>query len=452
MKKIIKKVVFAKKCKPNKYRLVKCGEDTATYAELQKNILLNEIESSQPKTKRNKKADVNLDNDIVKQKFEESVVYESKKKKRKSIFTNLILLAINIALVVFIASALVKNAEDASLSALVNAQGSRLNFLWYALLFFIIYMLLDATIVSLLVKKTTGKFRPWLSFKSCANSRYYEAVTPLAVGGQPAQIVSLAKGGVSPGIATTIPLIKTTLINFVVVLIALANFVFVGPTIRFDNGFIDILCSLLKILAYIGIIINILYLTFMIIVANSKVIGRSLARGVIKVGYKLKIVKNYRESYNKIMRQVFEFQNSMEYLKKNFGFMVGSVLILIFQQLAFASVPFVVSIALSNIEFVNFGAVLLFWLQCVAKYYICYMAASFIPLPGGTGMNEIAFVILFVPIIGSNFIVWGFLAWRLFTYYATILQGICFVIADTIAAGVKKDKINYHKPNLADQK
>lgn len=381
-----------------------------------------------------------LDKNILKSKIESTVDFGAKRKRKKSVITNVVLLIINIFLVVIIASALIKNADDASLGTLFSTQGKRMYYLLYGVLLFLIYMLLDAIIFSILLKKTTGKFKPWLSYKTAVYGRYYESITPLAVGTQPAQILTLAKGGVSPGIATSIPIIKMTIGTSMVFLVAVLSFIFIGPTLTFQNGFWDILASLLKIIAYIGAFINALYLLLIIIVGNSKVVGRSIARTYIRIGYKLKIVKNYRKSYDKFMRQVFEYQDSMKYLRKNFGVLISSCVLTVLSILVYGSVTFVVSIALSSVEFATTGQAVLFWLQCILKYNICFMAASFIPLPGGTGMNEIAFVIIFAPVIGANFIVWGFLAWRLLTYYSTILQGIIFTIAGTIKVAIQKDK------------
>ena len=72
------------------------------------------------------------------------------------------------------------------------------------------------------------------------------------------------------------------------------------------------------------------------------------------------------------------------------------------------------------------------------KYYICYFASTYIPLPGGTGMMEIAFVILFSSIIGPNFVAWGFLIWRFASYYSTIVQGFIITLVDVFSSFFRK--------------
>ena len=224
-------------------------------------------------------------------------------------------------------------------------------------------------------------------------------------------------------------------------MLSLILFIFVVPKIEAPNSFLAILYGILKILAYIGVIFNSLYLAVMLIIASSKTLGRSLARNVVKLGYKLHLIKDYRTSYKKFMNQVAEYQNSIRYLKKHIWLLLSTLFTVLVEIIALASVPFVVCLAIGDITFASSADVWRFYIECLAKYYICYMASAYIPLPGGTGMMEISFVILFTSAIGSNFVVWGFLIWRLVSYYVVILQGFIQTIGDFIAGTIKKDKV-----------
>ena len=289
-----------------------------------------------------------------------------------------------------------------------------------------------------MLKTSTGKFRPFLSYRTSVVGKYYEAITPLSAGGQPAQVVYMAKRGVSAGVATSIPVVRATILNLVNILVALLMFIFVVPSVKAPNDLLGILFGLLKILSYIGLVFNTLYLLVMLIVANSKVFGRVLVRSIVKFGYRIRLVKSYRNSYKKFMGQVAEFQNSISYVKRNWWMLLSTILIMLLEIAAYASMPFVVSIALSDITFATWGELGAFWIETVALYYICFMASAYIPLPGGTGMMEFSFIILFTPIIGVQFVVYGFLIWRIVSYYLTIAQGFTLTIGDIVAAAIKK--------------
>ena len=392
-----------------------------------------------------------LNPEIVKEKLTEVATVTNKKQRKKSNITSIILLIVNIILVYFIASSLFKSADDASLSNLFYSQGSRLNYLWFGLLCFVGIMGAQTLLIFTILKVTTGKGRCWLSYRASATEKYYDAVTPLAAGGQPIQIVYLAKRGVSPGVATSVPLIRIMVINFVNCFIALMLFIFVLPGIEASNGLSAILYGLLEIIAYIGVAINLTFSTILVIISNSKTFGRSLARGLIKIGYKLKIVKDYKASYRKLLRQVAEYQNSMSYLKKHIGLLL-SVLGCTFMEMLFTTaIPLTVVLALTDIQVASFAEFMSIYLECWAKCYVCFMASSFIPLPGGTGMMELSFVIMFSDLIGSNFVVWGFLLWRFFSYYMMIIQGFILIIGELIQKVIhakrENKKLNINNEN-----
>lgn len=379
-----------------------------------------------------------ISEEVVKDKLEEVATKTAPGKRLKNTISSIILLVVNIVLVYLLASSLLKNSGVTSISSLIEVCGTRLNFLWGAVVCFVLVMLADTLFIGLILKTTTKKFRLGLSYKASAVGKYYEAITPFCAGGQPAQIVYLSKHKVAPGIATSVPIIRVTLINFATIFVSLFLFVFHVPNITGGNGFIDILIGILEILAYIGLIINTLYFIAVFIIANSKVVGRTLARTMVRVGYKLKIFKDYRSAYKKIINQVTEYRNSIDYLKRHWVALLFSIVLVLIEILALASIPFFVTLGLADISFVGFAGVFKFWAECLVMYYICYFASSYIPLPGGTGMMEIAFVILFSGSIGSSFVAWGFLLWRFASYYSTIIQGFILTIFDTIKGCFKR--------------
>lgn len=396
--------------------------------------------------------EVLLDESIVAAEFKKAEETQKPKSKKKNIIFSLVFLGINIILVSIIATSLIKSA-DASLIDVFSAQGKRLWWLALAFGFLAIMLLSDAAAFFILIKKTTGKFRPWLAYKTTSMGKYYESVTPLALGMQPGQIVELSRGGISAGVATSIPIMKMIIYNLMNVILALIFLIGVGMKIPSgaEKDLAYILLVIFKVFAYIGVIFSGSFIFIIMLIANSKIAGRSLARFVVRTGYKLRLVKNYRNAYNKLMNSVLEFQNSMSYFKKNKGTLLAVVGFTVLSLLAMASLPYAIIMALSNVTFSSFGEGLWFWLECVARFYICFLAASYIPLPGGTGMMEISFFVVFG---GSNFlwtnIVWGFLSWRIISYYLIIGQGIIMVIIDTTRTiiSARKNKRNKEKAKL----
>lgn len=417
--------------------------DSLVFSELndeEKEQLLAPIKVDLNAEGEGKVAEVALES-VVKEKIEDAVKLTEPKKRKKNIFVSVILLAINLVIVFFLAKSLFSSAEDASIINLIGSRGKALNYLWCVLGCFIVAMLADTCCLYALIKHTTGQRRPFLAYKAAAVGKYYEAVTPLSAGGQPAQLIYLAKRKISPGVATSIPIIRTTLLNLFTILVAIVSFLVFLPKLPTPNSFLSILTGILKILAYIGIVFNTFYLVTIMTIAFSRSFGRSLARTIVKVQYKLHLVKDYRKAYRKLINHVIEFQASLKYLKSDWRLLLSCMISIIVEVLAYASVPFFIVLALSGAPQVEGLNTFTFLFVSMAMYYVCFMASAYIPLPGGTGMMEISFVILFTPYIGMNFVAWGFLIWRLGTYYLSILQGIVIIIGDMIASVIKPKRV-----------
>lgn len=386
--------------------------------------------------------DAMIDESLAREKLSEAIETQKPKKKRKSIITNLIFLAINVCVLGFIISACLKETDGISIKEIIQTQGSRLWWLLGGVLLFFLMFFADAMIFFFLIRKSTGKSKFFTAYKVSAVGKYFDAITPFSVGGQPSQILNLTRSNISAGIATSIPIIKLIIYNIVYTVVLTLFFIFGIPFLPTGSSLNELLLILFKIFAAIGIIVTALTSVVFILVGSGKIVGRSLVRGIVKVGYAFKIVKDYRKSYNKIMRQVLEYQSSISYLNKHKGTLAICVAFCLLEVFAYFSIPFTVVMAFSNIELTNATAVFSLLCICITKFIICQMAAVVIPLPGGTGMMEFSFIAMFgvSSLIGSKYIVLGLLAWRFLTYYFPIIQGFTISTIDSISRVVKSKK------------
>ena len=77
------------------------------------------------------------------------------------------------------------------------------------------------------------------------------------------------------------------------------------------------------------------------------------------------------------------------------------------------------------------------WLNILVFSVIIELGSSIIPIPGGSGMNEISFTVIFGSIFPEGTVFWGLLVWRFMTYYLYILQGITIVVYDYVHGNKK---------------
>ena len=334
------------------------------------------------------------------------------------------MLLINIAFMVFIVNGLIKNVEGQNFFDYIKTQGSSLWWLIGAVVCYALYMFAQTIMFKALIKSTTGKSQWKLAYNVGITGKYYDNVTPFAVGGQPMQIVEFSKTGISPGVSTSLPLIKMIINGIVSTLLALLFFIVGLPKIAPTNSFYAFLFVIFEILGIIGLVITLFGNLIMILFSTGTLFTRSLIAWIVKMGYKLKIVKNYRLTLRKWLSQVNEYKASGRFLFKNKKLLLKMILYSCLESLSYACISFFVIMAFLDPFYLDTTKISVWFilLSCVIKYYICAMAGSYIPLPGATGLMEIAFIALYGEFVGDA-IVWALLAWRIVSYYFILIHG-----------------------------
>ena len=397
------------------------------------------------------KADIEISPEIAEEKLSEIISSQKPQKRKKSTIINLILLLVNIVFMVFIIRGLINNIGEQDFGEYIKKQGSRLWWLAGGIGCYVLYMFAQVIMFHALIKSLTGKSKWGLSYDVGITGKYYDNVTPFAVGGQPMQIVKLAGSGISPGSSTSIPLIKMIINSMTSTLLALVFFIFGLPKIAPTNSLFALLFVIFEILGIIGLVITILGVLFMVLLSMGNLFTRSLIAWIVKVGYKLKIVKNYRETLKKWLSQVSEYKSSTAYLIKNKKLLLKMILYSCLESLSYAGISFFVVMAFADANYLQTHTINAWFIlfTCVVKYYICSMAGSYIPLPGATGLMEIAFIALYGEFVGDA-IVWALLTWRIISYYLILLHGFVHEIIN-IAKSVSSKKSS-KKAMVSEQK
>ncbi len=385
----------------------------------QSNETIEEIDTSTIIEEVKDSTNLGVSEDYAEEKVKQVLESQTPKKKRKSTIISLCLLLVNLIFMIYIIKGLISNVGDNNILDVLKNQGSKLWWLAGGLGVYVIYILVQVLMYYILVRDIAGKKRFGLAYDVAIVGKYYDNVTPFAVGGQPMQILRLSKSGISAGISTSIPIIKMMFNSAVNMIIALLFFIFGVPKIPFSSPLNDLLLILLIIVGVIGLIITIIVVVFMFLIASGSLITRSFISNILRIGYKLKLVKNYRQSFQKMLNQVAEYKVSFNFMWKNKKTLLKILVLCVFECLSYAIMPYVIVQAFATNITMSAG---LFLVVCISQYYICFMASTVIPLPGGTGIMEIAFIFLFGIVVGDN-IVWALLAWRILSYYMIIVHG-----------------------------
>jgi len=280
-----------------------------------------------------------------------------------------------------------------------------------------LYYIIAGICYSILFKQTTGKFKFGLGLQLSIVGKYWDAITPFSSGGQFAQVAHGRKKGVS-GDKTTGVVVGKYMMNMIA-------FCLLGIVALFIP--IDTITSgkIIKILAAVGVGINVLLTLFIWIVSTNRKLCAIIVIGGIKLLKKMHIIKNYNRALYKSMRFIRQYQKAFKYFAKKPWVLISEVLLTALELLALNVVPFLIYLAFNP----NGGVSVI---TVFAMSFLCMFATSYIPIPGGSGMAEISFAAIFSTLFEPDVTFWGLIIWRIFTYYLVIVVGFVFTLIDPL--------------------
>lgn len=283
-------------------------------------------------------------------------------------------------------------------------------FLVFAFLLIIFYWILKAIVMKISVQKFKKDFTFQQALRLVIETNFFHAVTPFASGGQPYEIYSLKRSRLKMAEATNV-----SIQNFIVYQIAL---VFLGTTAVICNYFMHIFPSnsFLKYLVTLGFICNLVVIVALFIISFTKKMNKMIVNFVIRILNKVKLVKNKEKTIHKFETYLTEFNEGAKILvadKKNFCLMI---LYNFFALLAYYLIPLILLFGTGDYTSMNaFESV-------IASSYIM-MVGSFVPIPGGTGGSEYAFIVFYSTFITGPVLNAIMLLWRFITYYFGMIVG-----------------------------
>ncbi len=388
------------------------------------------------KTKEENKQEFDLisveaDDQDQKKRLDEIEQTVSKQGSKKKKILNWIFFATNIAVVIGI---LVYQLLKEEVKAPVDLKIFALPFL-VLIFFFLLNIFLDTFTISYLMKRNTGKWRPGLSYKTNVIGRYYDAVTPLSSGGQPFQISYLKNRDVPIHSAMSIPLTKMVFQQICWVLVALVCMIIALASSKY-NAFVSFA-------SVIGFILGSTMLLIVMFFSMSRKGARKVVVMILKLLQKMKILKNYEKYYVKIMKTVEDYQSIMRHFAKS----PKDFLVLFFSYLGRMMILYSIPYLVFSL-YKGFNGSLYF--DFLIMSVLIDLAASFFPLPGGTGMSELSFSTMFASYFSGGTFFWAFITWRFFSYYYYLIQGLCIISYD-MAYGNRKFKWTLRKETLVEE-
>ena len=326
-------------------------------------------------------------------------------KKSKTLINSLIVLILSILLVWYF----LKDNYMVSIEVLKSAN---LWWLFLAVLIYLIYFLLETLLLKKLVNIHKKDYSYLSAFKLYLMTKFFNGITPFSSGGQPLQLIEMKKEGVNYLDGTTVLIKHFIILQCSIVILSIFSLV-LNLIFRWavPSGF-------LNIILIIGFAINYFLLFIVIFLSYNINVCEKVCEFFINLCFKLKIIKNKDDNLEKIKKSCEDYQKSYKDLVNNRGYFYRLV-ILESSAIAFAfAVPFFIFKAI-GCSYNNFLAI---FALSVYKFLI----GSFVPIPGGTGGMEYAYVHLYEFVIPSKFLSVSLILWRVIDYYAPMIIGGIF--------------------------
>jgi len=332
-------------------------------------------------------------------------------------------LLLTVVVLVVIAVSEFNNNEEYPLSLVLSTWGQNWYYLVAAVCCVLLMLFLDGFRQASLLRGATGQWRIKLTSKSMILGRYFDNITPSAVGGQPYQIYYLHKHKVPAGVATSLPVVcffMQQLAFFVLVVVCFCVF---GTIV--DNPW-------LQVAIYFGSLCMIAMPFSIMVFAFIPKTAQKLLHGVFNLLHKIKIVKNPEALKYKFDSYVNDYSKSLKLIGCHKKTLIsGFVMALACWLLNFSTVYFIVLASGESLP----------WFYVIALMAYTNAASAFIPTPGGSGAME-GFFYLIVAVLDGGFRFWGMLLWRIITFYLPTMIGLGVLVNNTV-----KDK-SYRRRGL----
>ncbi|MCQ2453278.1 MAG: flippase-like domain-containing protein [Clostridia bacterium] len=271
----------------------------------------------------------------------------------------------------------------------------------------------------ILIKKACGKFHPVLALRTVLIGKYYDNITPAAIGGQPFQIYYLTKGGL-PGPESA----AITLSGF---MSGQISFILLGLTMLFTHA---AQAEAVRIAAYLGLACYAFIPTMIILTAVCPKLTQRILNGGIRLLSHIRIIKKPEEKIDKLRTMLDNYSKCLKKMLTNPLLCVVLMALSLIFQLAVCSIPYFVLKA--------FGGSLPY-LNCLATITAIQAGITFIPTPGNAGVAEGSFYLVFSQLSSGNTF-WAMMTWRFFVFYVYILLGAVNFLIMSLTG--KKDKLD----------
>jgi uncharacterized protein (TIRG00374 family) len=208
---------------------------------------------------------------------------------------------------------------------------------------------------------------------------------------------------------------KSTIVLLLVTILYKFVLVFIGVLVAlFGQPLILGLTAEIKFYFYLGLALNIFCVIFMSFLVFYPKLSRYLLIRFYQLLGRLRIIRKVSKRIVRLNRSMDDYERASVFLRENKPAILNTFLISLFQRLLLFYVTYIV--------YKSFGMDGHSALEITILQALISISVDMLPLPGGMGISERIFSVIFVPIFGTvSLTLSAMLLSRGISYYALIL-------------------------------
>lgn len=259
-------------------------------------------------------------------------------------------------------------------------------FYWIcAVICVIMFIGCESVIIFYLMRNIRQKIKLTHCFLYSFIGFFFSCITPSASGGQPAQVYFMRKDNIPVEISTLVLMIVT--ITYKMVLIALG----IGVLIVRPQQILHSIAPA-KGIFYLGLILNIVVVGFMIFMIFDTTLAKHILNNVIEFLSRFKVIKKTEKINIRVHTAIEKYKDAASYFRRNKVVVWNVFLISVLQRLFLFYVTYLV--------YKSFGLRGTGFLTIIFLQGVISVAVDMLPFPGGVGISEKLFLLIFTPIFG----------------------------------------------------
>ena len=329
-------------------------------------------------------------------------------KNTKNTIRNLIIF---ILLIIVTFSLILRNEDLGQIFSIIGSV--KIEFVILGALAMCLYFLSESFNIWRILKILGEKVNIFKAIKYTLAGFFFSSITPCASGGQPMEIYYMYKDNISRSYSITALLVQLCCFQIVTIGFGIISAIF--------NA--DMLKEGLLALFILGVSINSIGLTFMLVCLFSKKLTKVLINFIIKIMqvFKYKKIEQKREELEKGLEK---YNYGSEFIKQNKLIFIKSLLVVVFQMGMYYFVPYLL--------YRSFGLNEYSVIKLITVQALLYCSVSGLPFPGAVGISESVFLKIYLGIYGTTILSSAMLLNRGVNFYLFVILSAIVVLINTI--------------------